>query len=561
MTADAHGELTSELANDIAVEIDRLRTHYVGRLPEEFIALEVQIAALDGREKDRKLLENIHHCLHKLTGSGGTFGLAAMSTEAREAENLVKSWLEAPHLIAVDAARAALLGVLSRLREAGTHNTVTPSAVNTTSSAPFSHQATGEQRLNLWLVEPDAQVGEELVRALTQFGYQVRRFAQPYELAAAIVGARPDALIIDIGDAAGMAISDTVSHTLITLNCPLLLVSEHGDFESRASAARLGASGFLVKPIDAARLVDHLERIFDAQQALPCRVLIVDDDAPLAEHFRLVLCAAGMEVDVLSEPARIIERVATFRPELVLLDVNMPGHSGPELATVIRHHDEWLSLPIVYLSAETDLSKQIKALNRGADDFITKPVSDPQLVAAVRVRVARSRQLGELMSKDSLTGLLKHSRIKEKIVVEVGRARRNGTPVSVAMIDIDHFKSVNDTYGHAVGDSVIKAIAHLLRQRLRKSDTVGRYGGEEFVAVLPECDEATAKQILDDIRERFGALRFRHDGIEFASTLSAGVACSTTLSAADGNELLIAADAALYTAKHAGRNQVRVAGE
>ena len=312
------------------------------------------------------------------------------------------------------------------------------------------------------------------------------------------------------------------------------------------------------KPLDVAKLVDRLERMHDTVLATPHRVLIVDDDVELAEHYRLVLTANGMEVAVENHPEQVMERVATFRPELLLLDMYMPGYTGPELATVIRYRDDWLSLPIVYLSAETDFDKQIKALGHGADDFLTKPISDAQLLASVRVRVARSRQLADLMSKDSLTGLLKHARIKEEIDIELTRAQRSGKPVCVAMVDIDHFKSVNDAYGHAVGDRVLRAIAHLLRQRLRKSDGIGRYGGEEFAAVLPECNEAMAKAILEDVRERFAALRFRHEEQEFACTLSAGIACAIKGERVAGGELLVAADEALYAAKHGGRNQVHI---
>lgn len=241
------------------------------------------------------------------------------------------------------------------------------------------------------------------------------------------------------------------------------------------------------------------------------------------------------------------------------MDMHMPGYSGPELATIIRHHTEWIGLPIVYLSAETDIAQQLQAMQRGADDFITKPISDAYLISAVKIRAARSRQLAELASKDSLTGLLKHALIKESLALELARAQRNRKPLSIAMIDIDLFKGVNDTYGHAVGDRVIVALAHLLKHRLRKTDIVGRYGGEEFVAILPECDFKTAVRLIDDIRERFSTLSFQHEEKEFSITLSAGIASDLLQPIANSNELLIAADEALYVAKHNGRNQVQVA--
>jgi diguanylate cyclase (GGDEF)-like protein len=125
------------------------------------------------------------------------------------------------------------------------------------------------------------------------------------------------------------------------------------------------------------------------------------------------------------------------------------------------------------------------------------------------------------------------------------------------MLDIDHFKTVNDTYGHGVGDVVISSVATLLRQRLRQSDVVGRYGGEEFVAVLPACDAKDARIVLEDIRRRFADIRFSHEGKTFCCTISAGIAASTPEHERSSAELLIAADAALYAAKRGGRDQVR----
>ncbi len=285
-------------------------------------------------------------------------------------------------------------------------------------------------------------------------------------------------------------------------------------------------------------------------------MLIVDDDVNLSEHYRLALAGAGMEAETLNQPEDLIERVAAFRPELVLMDMHMPDYSGADLAGVIRQHDNWISLPIVYLSAEMDFDKQVQALGQGADDFLTKPISDAHLIAAVTVRVERARQLADQITKDSLTGLLKHASIKEAADIEVLRAHRMHKPASLAMVDIDFFKKVNDTHGHAVGDLVIKSLATLLRQRLRQSDLIGRYGGEEFVAVLPECDLESARLIMDDVRERFANLQFNHEGTTFGCTLSVGLVCTSQYPLQNSGQLLVAADQALYAAKHGGRNQV-----
>jgi diguanylate cyclase (GGDEF)-like protein len=306
--------------------------------------------------------------------------------------------------------------------------------------------------------------------------------------------------------------------------------------------------------VDIPQLENRLERCFAQQYGEPYRVLIVDDDRELASRYSLVLRDANMLVEVLHDPADIFKHMRTFNPEVVLLDVNMPDCTGPELAQIIRLNDDWLRVPIIYLSAETDITRQMSALLKAGDDFVTKPISDNALVAAVFARAQRARLLSNALSRDSLTGLLKHADIKEQVAIELERALRSGNQASVVMLDIDHFKKVNDSYGHPAGDNVIRALANLLRQRLRRVDSLGRYGGEEFLAVLPECPPDQAQRIIDEIRQRFADLRFIVEGTEFAVTLSAGIACTDAESSA--SELLERADRALYAAKEAGRDRV-----
>lgn len=543
----------------IAAELAKLRSAYLERLPAELSAIAELAARLNGGEADRSLLEGLHQRLHKLAGSGGTFGQDKLSRRARDLEQAAKTWLSAELKATEPATRQRFVEAVTRLADALT-NDLTPS-----DDAVVAGIVTegGAQQVRIWLVEDDAVLGEELVRLLAQFGYAAQLFTQLAEAEVAARNDRPDVLIMDVlFSQEGLNATEAVPNLpgLRALNCPFLFISSSGDFRSRMQAARLGAQGFVLKPLDVPKLVERLENILGQQDKAPYRVLIVDDDAVLAEHYRLILASAGMETEAITQPETVIDRVAAFRPELLLMDMHMPGYSGPELALVIRQYDEWIGLPIVYLSAESDRDEQLRALGSGADDFLTKPIADMQLITAIKVRADRARQLTNLMAKDSLTGLLKHARIKEELAVEAGRARRSGRPLSVAMLDIDHFKSVNDTYGHAVGDRVIKALAQLLKQRLRKTDGIGRYGGEEFVALLPECGIDAASTIINDVRVRFEALRFLHEGQEFACTLSSGVACTEQNPELESDELLVAADDALYQAKRSGRNRVCVAG-
>jgi diguanylate cyclase (GGDEF)-like protein len=264
-----------------------------------------------------------------------------------------------------------------------------------------------------------------------------------------------------------------------------------------------------------------------------------------------------MRVLTITRALDIMSALIELQPDLVLMDIYMPECSGLELARVIRQQEAYVSLPIVYLSSERDVDKQYEAMSLGGDDFLTKPIEDHRLVRAVRNRAARSRLLHSLVSRDSLTGLLKHTKIKEALETELSRARRQGTPLSYVMLDIDHFKAVNDQYGHLAGDRVIRSLAHLLRQRLRKSDLIGRYGGEEFAVIMPDTSLAQAARVMDDVRAAFSRLRHQWLEQQIRCSFSAGVACFPDHESAEG--LAAAADEALYLAKGSGRD--RVAGD
>jgi len=496
----------------------------------------------------RLVMLSIRERLHRLAGAAGTFGFAKLGERARQLEQRADRWLDS----AKPGSRAAEAFARAVLQLAGE----TPGQERDGAAELPEHHEEPAPGCRIYLMKADPVAGASMAVTLRNFGYLVSQWPNFAALQAAVADELPDALIVSVQQDSDFDALAALQQGL-EQPLPLLVIHDRADFASQLAAVRAGAQGFFVRPLDITQLENSLERCLDRQQGEPFRVLIVDDDAELAARYSLVLRNAQMQVQILTEPTRVLETMRSFNPEVLLLDVNMPDCSGPELAQMIRLHDEWLRVTIIYLSAETDTHRQMAALLKAGDDFITKPISDTALVAAVYSHAQRARSLSTALARDSLTGLLKHADIKEQLALEVQRTTRTGKPASVVMLDLDHFKQINDTYGHAAGDNVIRALANLLRQRLRRIDSLGRYGGEEFVAVLPECSALQARRIFDEIRVRFAALSFNAGDQEFRVTFSAGI-CETDGHSASGL-LLEHADQALYVAKHNGRNQVQIA--
>ncbi|MCU0234354.1 MAG: diguanylate cyclase [Thermoanaerobaculales bacterium] len=396
-----------------------------------------------------------------------------------------------------------------------------------------------EPRNLIVVVETAEPFARELQLRLSHFGFELQMF----ERAAGAQGAPAAAAAVRAACGADV---------------PVVFVSSRADIEARLEAVRAGCNGYFVKPVNFSEVVTTLDRLTRSEPE-PYRILIVDDEAEAAAYHAASLEAAGLQTAIVTDPLQVTSQLVEFRPDVILMDVYMPRCSGAELAAVIRQEEAFVGVPIVFLSRETDRMKQIAALGEGGDDFFSKPVPPAELVAAVAARALRGRTLRQLMERDGLTGLYTHSRIIEQLEAAVRRADRRDGRLAVAMIDVDGFKGINDSHGHLAGDQVLKALAQLLRQRLRLSDILGRFGGDEYLVVLPDTDGAAALAKMDDIRCNFGAVEHDTGRQSFSVTLSAGIAEFPL--AVTGHELIARADEALYRAKRAGRNRVVLARE
>ena len=412
-------------------------------------------------------------------------------------------------------------------------------------------------RKPVYILLQDLERADRLARQLEFFELSAQAFSSPAGFRLAMTERHPAAIVMDV-DFAGAGVGLTLAAEAqigLEQKLPLLFFSLHeADTPTRLAAVRAGGQGFLTGTLEASSLMEKIEVLTCVAQYEPYKVLIIDDSRAQALHAERLLNGAGIVTRTLIDPIQAMTELAEFQPDLIILDMYMPGCTGTELAKVIRHNDRYVSVPIIYLSAEDDMDKQLDAMSEGGDDFLTKPIQPRHLITTVRNRAARARHLKARMVRDSLTGLYNHTHILQLLEDCTFRARRENRPLSFAMLDLDHFKHVNDGYGHPMGDRVIKSLALFLKQRLRKTDFIGRYGGEEFAIVMPDTDQESAHKVLNQIRQRFAEIHYPAQPVDLSCSFSAGVVQMH----GDADSLLMAsqADEALYRAKNNGRNQV-----
>lgn len=407
----------------------------------------------------------------------------------------------------------------------------------------------------VWMVHQQTDGWTTLVSQLRLFNIQVLELSH---ISATPATPEPAIVLVDTLGLQREAVADTIralrgqfaASTLVGLNFAT-------DFETLNVALGAGCDVCLPQSTPQAAIVAQVVKLCSTEEDAPYRVLVVEDSKTAGAVIQRSLQTAGIVSQAITDPVEVLDAMGKFEPDLVLMDMYMPGCTGVEVTRVIRQHAEFLSTPVVYLSGDADVGLQVDALRLGGDHFLTKPFNPVILNAVVKSKIDRYRALRRTMYQDSLTGLLNHTASKQRLDAAIHQAKTEGTTLCAAMIDIDHFKQVNDGHGHPMGDQVIRSLAWLLKQRLRVTDTVGRYGGEEFLLVIPGLDADRAIHTLDQIRRDFSRFRHTIPGGGFGCTFSGGIVEYRPDASSDS--LVKLADLALYDAKRGGRNRIMVA--
>lgn len=292
------------------------------------------------------------------------------------------------------------------------------------------------------------------------------------------------------------------------------------------------------------------------------KILAVDDQPDNLELLCQILEDGGHTIILAHNGNEALVVARDELPDVILLDIQMPQMDGFQVCRALKEDETTKEIPIIFLTAQTGEQNIVKGLDLGAYDYITKPFNERELISRVsvmlRIRTAE-KKMEKMALTDALTGLYNRRFLYQRFEEEISRAKRNQHALSCLMLDIDYFKAVNDRHGHVFGDYVLKEVARILKENLRGYDALVRFGGEEFVVLLPGAELSNAEIVAQKIREKIEAHDFQDGEISEKITISVGVfGCAPTAISDKAEKYIKHADEALYAAKEGGRNKVVV---
>lgn len=524
-------------------------------LPAKIKELTESVHAVRKNIDDSNLLHQAKTLAHKIRGTAGTHGLEEITNFAAKIEDLLldkntftSSWTQMEELLS-KAAYEARLNVPREDADAKTD----------------SVQAGGEKLTiaTILVVDEDA----EFLKHVTELGrMRLVNVITCQKLSEALEEANKhslDGVIIDVelgGDFRAFRLANILRSLPDKESLPIAFISKSGHVYDRVVAAQTGASLYLSKPLDPAAFESAVNHMRSLNQTEKRRILIVDDDVEHCNRIITLFQQNRMDAFSLNDPIHVLESLQELNPDLLLLDMMMPGISGFDLCKIIRTIARWQDLPIIFLTAETGMKTRIAAYQSGADDYLSKPCHDDELVSRIKVRIERNLRTKERTEKDTLTGLWLKRSFMEQANAIVSLAKRQQFKLTLALIDLDHFKMINDTHGHLAGDSVLSVFGKLYLKNFRISDLRGRFGGDEFIGLFQTRSVEETQPVMEKFLSEFNSVEFTADnGTSFNCTLSIGLAEFPT-HGENIYDLLKAADKGVYAAKKAGRNAVIGAG-
>jgi diguanylate cyclase (GGDEF)-like protein len=521
-----------------------LQREYLADAPARLADLRKDLAAFRVGEPDA--LESLRRRFHQLAGSGGSYGFSRITEISRAMEHRI---LTPPPLTVNDADQ--IEQAIQDLKE-----TFDRAQVDFAEPVPMGKVPGFAYRTLLMMSA--SPLRKQLVASLQEVGFVVDsrdHEIDPWELSPS---ERPD-LVVLATDITSDPLARVRFWSSATADRPRAVVlADPLDRLDRLRTAAAGVDavfGSRSLPEGLAQYAKALAQI----GAPPANVLVVEDDPAQAQLLATWLGQINARVRICSSAQMARDTLANEIPDLVLLDVDLPDVDGYAVARLMRQDPRLALVPIVFLTARQSLGDEMEGLRAGGDDFLAKPVERSLLLQVVLTRTERGRRIRELVHRDSLTGASNHATLMAELDHAIAFSGRHGEPLCFLMLDLDHFKRVNDTYGHLVGDQVLQHVAAVFRRAIRNSDLLGRYGGEEFGIILRRCPPANGRVIAEKLRDGLEQSPMHLSASEVISPrVSIGIATFPG-SGKTATEVATAADRALYKAKSSGRDRIEMA--
>ncbi len=528
-----------------------LKEKYLKRSSDRLAEILEILDGLIANPRDEELIRRMSRSFHWLAGSGSMYGFKDVSELGAKGEQYLENALKSQDRESLDV--EFLKSIVSELTNAFATGDGEGSAETSNLGSAIARD---EDERRILILSEDKESVASIAKIVDEIGLSVN-YARDIKSAMVEIDSRmPEGLIIEIpirdGDAYNLV---ERIRTMQDGDKPaIFIVSKQTGFLDKVRSIHCGADAHYEKPIDLKSMSRRLRYLLDKTSLTPPKILSVEDDPDQAAFIRAFLESVGYQVKTCTDPKHFDSFMAEFKPDLVILDVMLPGVTGYELARYIRQDERHATLPVIFLTTHGQLDARIESTRSGGDDHLVKPVPPALLLNSVSSKLERARYLNTFLHKDGLTNLLNHTSFMEQAQQVVAHKRRSSEHVAMIVLDVDYFASINERHGYTGGDKVLLSLSLLLQKRLRQSDIIGRLSGDEFGIIAEDLDEKEALSLASRLIADFASIQhttLSHSGFN--------VTCSAGLAMLDVNNMSLekwsgAAYSALDKAKSDGRN-------
>ncbi|MEN9849687.1 MAG: hypothetical protein RL368_2427 [Pseudomonadota bacterium] len=478
------------LSHSAPEHIAKLQQLYIASMPTKHSEVTMNWVLAEQQNWQGESVDKLLGMIHHLSHTAASFGFVDIGAMACEVELLLSGGIMAENISEIRRKLQALCGLLT------VHASTSELHKQALVPATWLQQSSYKKIL----IVDSSQYLNRFIEPLEKNGYLVTVSNNINTLQQYAEINIPNVIILDDGFNTKTTPLFVEAVQLLQTqfsNTPILYIFRVNDFANRLQAVRLGAKHYLTQPITTHQLLESLDRLLEQHSQEAHRVLILEEDPDLAQLYQTGLEQAGIHTERLIDASCFINALVEFKPETILLDSTQTQCNGFELAAVLRQEEAYNYINLLFLSA--DLQQNLPLWSLGNDQVLIKPIPLEYLVELILHKTRASRKLLQDLSHDKLTGLLNEHSFRERLQANIALAERSGSPVMVAVLDLVQFKQVNLQQGYWVGNQILKNIAKMLRQRLRRGDLIGRSQSNQFLIALYDADETSSVQVLQQL--------------------------------------------------------------